>query len=118
MIKINGLSGQKEGGGVENPPKKWMRKVRQMKDGIHDLFRRNINSNRKKYEYPMSQECMPSRTGQLQFKKLNFIHAKIRKYVKHSVLISHFKKTFEACPDIKDTCFEYTWYRYMLLLCP
>jgi hypothetical protein len=60
---------RKRGGRGENPPeirqKKLMWKVRQMKDGIHDLFRRNINSNRKKYEYPMSQECMLSRTGHL-----------------------------------------------------
>jgi hypothetical protein len=56
---------ERKGGGGKNPPKKWMRKVRQMKDGIHDLFRRNINSNRKKYEYPMSQNCMLSRIGHL-----------------------------------------------------
>jgi hypothetical protein len=104
MIKINGYSsGEKERGRVENPPKKWMRKVRQTKDGIHDLLRRNINSNRKKYEYTVSQKCMLSRTGQLQFKKLNFIHAKIRKHVNYSVLNSYFQRSgsvsFGIYPD-------------------
>ncbi len=92
---------RKRGGRGENPPKKWRWKVRQMKDGIRDWFRRNINSNRKKYEYPMCHKCMLSRTGQLQFKKLNFTHAKIRNYVKHSVLNSHLKKLSKHAPTYR-----------------